>query len=104
MARNDTPPDDPSLDDSNGFMAPEPDPTAEDEGPALSPTLEALEASRRPKDRTVCETCPASLWFASPKEVKCYCRVMHLIVWSTKEQNQLTHCDGMVLAQETGEV
>ncbi len=26
-----------------------------------------------------------SVWFSSPTEVKCYCRVMFLVSWSTKE-------------------
>jgi hypothetical protein len=40
------------------------------------------------------------VWFASPKEVKCFCRVMHLITWSTAEPGQLTNCDGLALASE----
>jgi len=62
--------------------------------------LQELDASRRPKARTVCERCPNSVWFTSPKEVKCYCRVMFLVSWSTKEPNQITGCDGMFLGQE----
>ena len=62
-----------------------------------SPTLAALEESRRPKARTVCERCPNSVWFSSPAEVKCYCRVMFLVTWSNKEPNQLTGCDGIFL-------
>lgn len=61
---------------------------------ATSRTLEALDESRRPKAKTVCEDCPNSVWFASPAEVKCYCRVMFLVTWSSKEPNQITHCDG----------
>ena len=67
-----------------------------------SPTLDALDESRRPKASTVCEHCPNSVWFASPAEVKCYCRVMFLVTWSSKEPNQITHCDGEFLAQEQG--
>ncbi|CUR71494.1 hypothetical protein BN2905_07600 [Achromobacter xylosoxidans] len=55
-----------------------------------SPTLDALEENRRPKASTVCEHCPNSVWFASPAEVKCYCRVMFLVTWSSKEPNQIT--------------
>ena len=65
-----------------------------------SPTLDALDESRRPKARTVCEHCPNSVWFASPAEVRCYCRVMFLVTWSTKDQNQITHCSGEFLGQE----
>ena len=65
-----------------------------------SPTLAALDESRRPKAKTVCEDCPNSVWFSSGAEVKCYCRVMFLVTWSNKEPNQLTACDGIFLGQE----
>ena len=65
-----------------------------------SPTLAALDENRRPKARTVCEGCPNSVWFSSPTEVKCYCRVMFLVTWSNKEPNQITGCDGIFLGQE----
>ena len=66
----------------------------------VSPTLAALETHRRPKLATACEICPMSLWFASPAEVKCYCRVMYHITWSNKEPNQITNCDGTFLGQD----
>lgn len=59
-----------------------------------SPTLAALAPSLRPKTEIVCERCPASLWFASPVEVKCYCRMMYLVVWSSAEPNEIMLCDG----------
>ena len=59
-----------------------------------SPTLTALDAARRPKIKTACETCPNSMWFSSPEEVKCYCRIMHMISWSGKDSNLITMCDG----------
>lgn len=67
---------------------------------AASPTLSALEASRRPKAATVCERCPNSVWFASTTDVRCYCRVMFLVTWSSKEPSALTACDGLFLGQE----
>lgn len=67
-----------------------------------SPTLDALDKSRRPKASTVCEHCPNSVWFASPAELKCYCRVMFLVTWSSKEPSQITNCDGEFLGQEQG--
>ena len=67
---------------------------------AASPTLAALEASRHPQQKTACETCPNSVWFSSPEEVKCYCRVMYLVAWSSRAPNQITHCDGLYLGQE----
>ena len=67
---------------------------------AASPTLQGLDASRRPRVKTVCESCPNSVWFTSPAEVKCYCRVMFLITWSSKDPQTLTACDGVFLGQE----
>jgi hypothetical protein len=65
-----------------------------------SPTLDALDQNRRPSLKTECERCPNSVWFASPLEVKCYCRVMYLVVWSSKEPSQITNSDGVFLGQE----
>lgn len=65
-----------------------------------SPTLLELDASRRPSLRTVCETCTNSVWFTTPSEVSCYCRVMFLVTWSSSQPRQLTNCDGMYLNQE----
>ena len=59
-----------------------------------SPTLTSLAAARQPKIKTACETCPNSMWFSSPEEVKCYCRIMHMISWSGKDSNLITMCDG----------
>src|SRR4051812_31373725 len=70
------------------------------QGGTPSPTLQELEQLRRPKDKTACEDCPNSVWFASPLEVKCYCRVMYLVSWSTKEPNQITLCDGVFIGQQ----
>ncbi len=71
--------------------------TKEMEEVALSPTLSALNEARRPKVKTACETCPNSMWFSSPEEVKCYCRIMHMISWSGKDSNLITMCDGLFL-------
>lgn len=76
--------------------------TSPQDPPGASPTLDALDESRRPKASTVCEHCPNSVWFASPRELKCYCRVMFLVTWSSREPNQITHCDGEFLRQEQG--
>ena len=67
---------------------------------AESQTLAVLEKGRRPHPRTVCEGCPNSVWFASPVEVKCYCRVMYLVTWSSKDPQQITACDGLFLGQD----
>lgn len=33
-----------------------------------------------------------------PAGLKCFCRVMHLVTWSKEEPNDLTHCDGEIMA------
>lgn len=77
----------------------DPSPFEPPEAP-ISPVLGLLDVTRRPQPRTVCEGCRNSVWFSSPTEVKCYCRVMYLVSWSTKEPNVLTGCDGMFLGEE----
>jgi len=75
----------------------------EDEPPAempVGPTLSALAADRSPKESIVCRTCPQSVWFASPGEVKCFCMIMRLMVWTTGEPTEITHCDGPFMAIE----
>ena len=62
-----------------------------------SPTLSALDRARQPKITTACENCPNAIWFSSPEEVKCYCRIMHMISWSGKDSNLITMCDGKFL-------
>ena len=66
----------------------------------LSPTLQNLPRHLQPKERTACDTCPNAMWFATPVEVKCYCRIMYLVTWSTKEPTQLTDCDGKFISRE----
>ena len=71
--------------------------TRETPTPERSPTLSALDKARQPKVKTACETCPNAIWFSSPEEVKCYCRLMHMISWSGKDSNLITMCDGKLL-------
>jgi hypothetical protein len=83
----------------NNLEQEEPDYEEVDQGPA-SPVLAELEPTRRPSEKTVCEDCPNSVWFASKTEVKCYCRVMFVHVWTNKEPNVLIACDGIFVGQE----
>lgn len=55
------------------------------------PVVQALLPEQRPL--TVCTVCPQSLWLKSTVDLRCYCKPMHLIVWSTGEPIQLTDCD-----------
>jgi len=68
-----------------------------------STTLSQLPDSRRPEPSTVCQECPASMWYAMAASVKCYCRIMHLISWSTEEPVAMTHCDGIAIASAEAE-
>lgn len=66
---------------------------------AESPTLAGLAQNRRPQARTVCERCTNSVWFTSPTEVQCYCRVMYVVTWSSRNPQRITACDGMFLGR-----
>ncbi len=47
----------------------------------ISPTLKDLDGRHRPQPSPACETCPASIWFITSDQLKCFCSRMHLIVW-----------------------
>ena len=66
-------------------------------------TLSSIDPVRRPNPSTVCEVCPAGVWMAAPREVKCYCRILHMFTWKTTEPTELTHCDGLAIAMEKEE-
>ncbi len=63
-------------------------------------TLASIDPARRPNPSTVCEVCPAAVWMATPRDVKCFCRLMHYWSWETSKPNELTHCDGLAIASE----
>jgi hypothetical protein len=54
-----------------------------------SPTLTASDVPRRPKIKMACESCPNSMWFSSPQEVKCYCRIMRSTSKSEKSYEKI---------------
>lgn len=89
--------DDPIFPEDDTTSTP-PEPMQDELAPYISPTLASISAKERPDPSTVCEVCPASVWFTSPAGLKCFCRVMHLVTWSKEEPNDLTHCDGEVMA------
>jgi hypothetical protein len=66
----------------------------------ISPTLSMVDPQRRPKPRTVCEQCPQSMWFASEMHLKCYCRMMHALTWSSEDPVPILSCDGIILSSE----
>jgi hypothetical protein len=85
------------FDDPMDAMPPAPPEPPTSADPARGPTLTALDPSRLPKNSTVCETCPLSLWFASERELRCYCRLMFTITWDNADPRPLSHCDGPTL-------
>lgn len=89
--------DDPVFPEDDTTSTPN-EPMQDELAPYISPTLASISAKERPNPSTVCEVCPASVWFSSPAGLKCFCRVMHLVSWSKEEPNELTHCDGEVMA------
>jgi hypothetical protein len=66
-------------------------------------TLASIDPARRPDPHTVCEVCPAAVWMATPRDVKCFCRLMHYWSWETTKPTELTNCDGLAIASERDE-
>ncbi|MEI7607449.1 MAG: conjugal transfer protein TraH [Rhodospirillaceae bacterium] len=63
--------------------------------PHKSPVLERLAIPRRPPPDCRCAACPHSLWLTTSNEVKAFCRLMHLISWTSQERMKtVTDCDG----------
>lgn len=54
---------------------------------------------RRSLQKVACAHCPTSLWFQMPNEVKCFCREMHLLTWTTSEPIPILNCDGLLEPQ-----
>lgn len=70
-----------------------------DLGPSYeSPTLARLPNDQRPRPTTICESCPGAVWHPAPNDIRCYCQVMHVIVWTKAEPDSLTACDGREMA------
>lgn len=65
-----------------------------------STTLARLPPSKRPDPSTVCEGCPAAVWYARGEKVLNYCRLMHLVTWETGEKEPVTSCDGPAIASQ----
>ena len=74
-----------------------------DAGRITTLTLASIDPARRPDPHTVCEVCPAAVWMATPRDVKCFCRLMHYWSWETTKPTELTHCDGLAIASEREE-
>ena len=66
-------------------------------------TLTMLPQRRRPGP-TACASCPVAVWYVLPRKVQCYCRVMHMEVYSSENpEERVEVCDGLLLSRlETG--
>ncbi|MGU4699185.1 hypothetical protein K6L09_21180 [Burkholderia cepacia] len=72
----------------------------------LSPTLQALKAYGNrlkvdlPPDSIICSHCPKALWHLSTnsqgQDLKNFCRVMHVMVWTSEQPGDIVLCDGAV--------
>jgi hypothetical protein len=77
-------------------QAPDPPGRAECE----SPTVSGLELGRRPKPLPICAACPHSLWFASAKHLRCFCRLMHVVTWNSEQPSSpIAACDGIMVSE-----
>ena len=65
----------------------------------LRPALERLPQGRRPRPEPVCARCPRAVWFGSANSVSCYCRLMHVLTWTSEEPKPLLFCDGFSAAE-----
>jgi hypothetical protein len=60
--------------------------------PHRSPVLMELPDSRLPQLLPVCATCPASNWFTTVTDLRCYCNAFRLLSWNDKEEAVMS-CD-----------
>lgn len=67
-------------------------------GYPLRPALRRSAPDRPPA--TLCAVCPASVWYVSATEARCYCRVIHALTWTPDEPNGLRACDGLEEIEE----
>ena len=67
----------------------------------ISPTIANLPTSSRPNPSTICESCPASLWMVTPKNLTCFCQLMRLKTYTSEEPAMiLKECDGVEKAYQ----
>ena len=60
-------------------------------------TLKYLPADvKQPPENLICTNCTNAMWFTSDKETKAFCKVMHAIVHSSKDNGKSILCDGNV--------
>ncbi|WP_175888214.1 hypothetical protein [Burkholderia contaminans] len=70
----------------------------------LSPTVQMLKDQgdkcplKTPADEIACARCPKAMWHASNSHLKCYCRVMFMVTWTTEQTppGDIILCDGAV--------
>ena len=62
--------------------------------------IEASPEKSRPSAEIECTTCPNSMWFETSAELKCYCRVMYMLTWTTTEPTVIKACSGTEIGKE----
>ena len=69
-----------------------------------SPTLNHLlthHSKLLPTQDFACQHCPNAIWFIQNQQMLvCFCQVMKLVSWSTRENNLIAMCDGMWVGSE----
>ena len=64
-----------------------------------SVTIQSLgDGEERPV--TVCTSCPAALWYLTTTDLRCWCSMMRVVLWSKGQPRTLTMCDGREQAIE----
>lgn len=65
-------------------------------------TLKYLPADvKQPPENLICTNCTNAMWFTSDKEIKAFCKVMHAIVHSSKDNGKSILCDGNVPEEQS---
>ena len=66
--------------------------------PYESPVLVSLDSTRLPQPLPTCGICPKALWSSRSDSLQCFCRVMHLVTWSSEqpELKPIQLCDGVL--------
>ena len=88
------------IEDWDEITGPGPEPESEPKPEITyeSPTLARLPKDQWPKPTPVCVSCPAAVWHTVPGDIRNFCKVLHVIVYSHKEPLELTACDGREMA------
>lgn len=54
---------------------------------------DGVEPIRLPDENFICQKCPKAMWHASADNLKCYCKVMMTMQWTTADRSEDIFCD-----------